>query len=143
MSRHYLVDTEGGIGFATEFGPNATKVILKGSPTYQPKTVILGEIINLYDGITHFLDGIHEGFFHPVKQENTKKKENQNCYGTIKKVGYAERTRPKKSISEGFDDWRHRVDQDQPAVFFRDNGHGIDDRSGIHEELHTEADKNR
>ena len=85
----FLADLQGGIGFAPEFGPGAVEVVLQGSRAHQAKTVVLGEVFNLNYDITHFSDCVHEGFFHPVKQENTKKKENQSCYSTIDKIGYA------------------------------------------------------
>jgi hypothetical protein len=63
------------------------KVVLQGSRAHQAETVVLREVFNLNYDITHFSDCVHEGFFHPVKQENTKKKENQSCYSTIDKIG--------------------------------------------------------
>ena len=69
----FLADLQGGIGFAPELGPGTVEVVPQGSRAHRAKTVVLREVFNLNDDITHFSDCVHEGFFHPVKQENTKK----------------------------------------------------------------------
>ena len=88
----YLANLQGGIRLAPEFGPGTVEVMGQSPRTHYAKPVVFGEIFNLNDDITHFSNDVHEGFFHPVEQDNTKKKKDQSCYGTIEKIGYIERT---------------------------------------------------
>jgi hypothetical protein len=44
------------------------EVVLQGRRAHQAETVVLGEVFNLNNDINHLSDGVHEGFFHPVKQ---------------------------------------------------------------------------
>jgi hypothetical protein len=64
----FLAYLQGGIWLAPELGPGTVEVVLQGRRAHQAETVVLGEVFNLNNDINHLSDGVHEGFFHPVKQ---------------------------------------------------------------------------
>jgi len=92
-----LADLQCGIGFAPEFGPGAVQVMGQGPRAHQTEAVEFGEVFNLNYGITHFSDGVHEGFFHPVEQDNTEKKKDQGCCSAIENTTFPGRS-PNPSV---------------------------------------------
>lgn len=92
--------------------------------------------------ITGNLNGVHEGALHPIKDNDAEKQQHHHKAEAIAERGPTEVSLPQRSEAESLDDRGHRIGLDERAK--RALGHhaeGIDDRRGIHPELHDEGEE--
>jgi len=87
-------------------------------------------------------NGIHEGLFDFVEEENSGDEEGGGD-GERHAEGGPRDVAAEEDGPEGFDGSGHGVELDDPAVFFRDLGERVDDRGSIHRELDAETHKER
>jgi hypothetical protein len=82
---------------------------------------------------------IHKGLFDAVEEDHTDEKDHQHGAKAVTQHRPADGAGAQKSKPKGFHDGRDRVDDHQPAVLGRDGGDRVNDRGGIHPQLHAEG----
>ena len=76
--------------------------------------------------------------FHSVEDNAANDHHHQHKAKTIQQVIEIHRPRAQEGIAEGLDDGGHRVGLDHPLKTGWNGGGRVDDRRGVHQQLHAE-----
>ena len=87
------------------------------------------------------LHRIHKIPFRSAEDDNCQEQGDEHEDGAIKQSAPIQGTTAHAAVLEGFENGGKGIHGNDVAVFFRCGTQGVDDRSGVHEELHAEADQ--
>jgi hypothetical protein len=76
-----------------------------------------------------------------VEEEDAEEEDDHRDGNTVKQVRRIDTAGAKGCVTEGLDQRRHGIGQDEPAIVFRDCRQGVDHGCGVHEELDAETHK--
>ena len=121
--------------------PPAVEVVAERARGHDAQAVLLPDMLE-FDGF-HTLDGVHEGALYFIENDYAEQEQQGHEEEAIAEGEPGEVSLPQGGIAEGLDDGRHRIEENQRAQ--RPFGHHtewVDNRRGIHPELHDEGEEN-
>ncbi len=86
-------------------------------------------------------DGVHKGLFDAVEEQHAEQQGQQHDAQAVEQVQGVQFAGAQEGEAEAFDDGGERVELDIQAVLLGDGGERVDDRGGVHPQLHAKADQ--
>ena len=84
---------------------------------------------------------IHKRLLDAVEDQAAQEDDHQHEAEAVEQITQFGFARAQEGVAEGLHDGRHRVGQDNPLEALRDGRARVDNRRGVHEQLHAEGDQ--
>ncbi len=120
--------------------PPAVEVVAERARGHDAQAVLLSDMLEL-DGF-HTLDGVHESALYLVENDHTEQEQQDHEEEAVAEGEPGEVALAQGGVAEGLDDGGHRIGEDERAKrALRHHAEGIDNRRGVHPELHNEGEE--
>ena len=120
--------------------PPAVEVVAERARGHDAQAVLLADMLE-FDGF-HTLDGVHEGALYFIENDHADQEQQGHEEEAVAEGEPGEVALAQGGVAEGLDDGGHRIGEDERAKrALRHHAEGIDDRRGVHPELHDEGEE--
>ncbi len=136
-----IPDAQEGILLAAHLHrPPAVEIVAERARGHDAQAVLLADMLE-FDGF-HTLDGVHEGALYFIENDHADQEQQGHEEEAVAEGGPGEVALAQGGVAEGLDDGGHRIGEDERAKrALRHHAEGIDDRRGVHPELHDEGEE--
>lgn len=87
------------------------------------------------------LNGIHEGLFGPIEDDDSRSEDNNREQGGVSEACDGNVAGSKEAVFHGFNDMSNRIPPENGAGAWAKNAHRVNDRRGVHGQLHAELNQ--
>ena len=120
--------------------PPTVEVVAERARGHDAQAVLLADMLE-FDGF-HTLDGVHEGALYFIENDHADQEQQDHEEEAVAEGEPGEVALAQGGVAEGLDDGGHRIGEDERAKrALRHHAEGIDDRRGVHPELHDEGEE--